>query len=109
MTSAVVDDTLNPSFLLARKYLKFVRNGLPVHKTWESDLIKVFDCFEYSVVFCLPIGKSSWFRSFNVRGWVAKEHRLVNVGEFLTFTNDVSYLYLMKIALDLKLETWCLF
>ena len=42
MTSAVVDESLYRFLESARNYLKFICDGILVHSTWRSDLVKVW-------------------------------------------------------------------
>ena len=53
VTSVVLEELLNPFLESARNYLKFVCDGIPVHVTWKSDIVKGLACFDYAVIFHL--------------------------------------------------------
>ena len=77
VTSVVLDESLNPSLESTRNYLKIACDGILVHATGKSDLVKGVGFFVNPHIFHLPKkqaadGCCSFIHILSVRGWVER-------------------------------------
>ena len=109
IASAVMGDMFNPHVNQGRAYVRYVCTELLKHPTFKSDLVMGMACFDYSVLFTLPRGQAMecfarLFRSFCVRGWLAKELKNVHMDDYLEFVDDLRFVYLDELHIGPKIE-----
>ena len=109
IASAVMGEMFNPHVNQGRACIRYVRSELLKHPTIKSDLVVGLACFDYSVLFTLPRGKTMecyarLFQSFCVRGWLAKELKNVHMDDYLEFIDDLRFVYLDELHIGPKTE-----
>ena len=88
IASAVMGDMFNPHVIQGRAYFRYVCAKLLEHPIFKSDLMVGLACFDYSVLFTLPRGKTMddyarLFQSFCIRDWLAKDLKNVHMDDNL--------------------------
>ena len=109
IASAVMGDMFNPHVNQRRAYVRYLCTELLKHPTFKSDLVVGLACFDYSVLFTLPRGQAidcyaRLFQSFCVRGWLAKELKVVHMDVYLELIDDLRFVYLDELHIGPKIE-----
>ena len=109
IASAVMGEMFNPHVNQGRAYIRYVCSELLKHATFKSDLVVGLACFDFSVLFTLPRGKTMecyarLFQSFCVRVWLAKELKNVHMDDYLEFIDDLRFVYLDELHIGPKIE-----
>ena len=109
IASAVMGDMFNPHVNQRRAYIRFVCSELLKHPTFKSDLVMGLANFEYFGLFILPRGQAMdcyarLFRSFCVRGWLAKEVKNVQMDDYFEFIDALRFVYLDELHIGPKIE-----
>ena len=109
IASAVMGDMFIHHVNQGRPYIRYVCAQLLKHPTFKSDFVVGLACFDYSVLFTLPKGQAMvcyapLFQSFRVRGWLAKELKIVKMDDYLEFIDDLRFVYLDELHIGAKIE-----
>ena len=109
VAGTVMGEMFNPHVDQGSAYIRYVCKELINHPTFKSDLVVGLACFDYAVLFTMPIGQaagcySRLFHSFCVRGWLAKELKNIHTDGFMEFIDDIRFLYLDELHIGPKIE-----
>ena len=109
IASAVMGDMFNPHVNQGKAYVGYVCAEVLKHPTFQSDLVVGLACFDYSVLFKLPKGQAMdcharLFQSFCVRGWLAKELKIVHFDDYFELIDDLQFVYLNDLHIGSKVE-----
>ena len=109
VAKTIMGESFNPFIDQGRQYIKYVAKELRTHPTFKSDSVIGLACFDYAVVFKLPMTVAvdryqHLFQSFSSRGWVARELRNVHIDDYVEFIDDVRHVYLDELGVGPDVE-----
>ena len=105
----VMGEMFNRHVDQGRAYIWYVCKELINHPTFKSDLVVGLACFDYAVLFTMPKDQaagcySRLFYSFCVRGWLAKELKIIYMDDYMEFIDDIPFVYLDEWHIGPKIE-----
>ena len=79
------------------------------HPTFKSDLVVGLACFDYAVLFTLLKGQgagcySCLLPSFCVRGWLAKELKIIHMDEYIEIVDNLRFVNVDELHIGPKIE-----
>ena len=109
IAKTVMGESFNPFIDHGRQYIKYVAKELMRHPTFKSDLVIGLACFDYAILFKMPMTVvvdcyQHLFQSFSSRGWVARELRNVHIDDYEEFIDDVRHVYLDEVGVGPDVE-----
>ena len=109
IVKTVMGELFNPFIDQGGQYIKYVAKELMRHPKFKSDLVIGLACFDYAVLFKLPMTAAvdcyqHLFQSFSSRGWVARELRNVHIDDYTEFIDDVRHVYLDEVGVGPDVE-----